>query len=112
MTWVGLTVEQRRMVRRLSAEGLSLRQVARQVSCSHQTAWLVLRGNGGPVGEVGVGTGRGSSLRGGAGRDQSRGAPGRDVRRDRIPSGSGDFHGEPGDGLQRWPGRVSGVAGP
>jgi len=43
MTWVGLTVEQRRMVRRLSAEGLSLRQV----SCSHQTAWLVLRGNGG-----------------------------------------------------------------
>src|SRR4029453_4436703 len=47
MTWVGLTVEQRRMVRRLSAEGLSLREVARQVSCSHQTAWLVLRGNGG-----------------------------------------------------------------
>jgi IS30 family transposase len=47
MTWVGLTVEQRRMVRRLSAEGLSLRQVARQVSCSHQTAWLVLRGKGG-----------------------------------------------------------------
>jgi IS30 family transposase len=41
MAWVGLTVEQRRMVRRLSAEGLSLRQVARQVSCSHQTAWLV-----------------------------------------------------------------------
>jgi hypothetical protein len=28
MAWVGLTVEQRRMVRRLSAEGLSLRQVA------------------------------------------------------------------------------------
>ena len=47
MAWVGLTVEQRRMVRRLSAEGLSLRQVARQVSCSHQTAWLVLRGKGG-----------------------------------------------------------------
>jgi IS30 family transposase len=47
MAWVGLTVEQRRMVRRLSAEGLSLRQVARQVSCSHQTAWLVLRGEGG-----------------------------------------------------------------
>jgi IS30 family transposase len=43
MAWVGLTVEQRRMVRRLSAEGLSLRQV----SSSHQTAWLVLRGKGG-----------------------------------------------------------------
>jgi transposase, IS30 family len=47
MAWPGLTVEQRRMVRRLSEEGLSLRQVARQVSCSHQTAWLVLRGNDG-----------------------------------------------------------------
>ena len=47
MAWPGLTVEQRRMVRRLSEEGLSLRQVARQVSCSHQTAWLVLRGNAG-----------------------------------------------------------------
>jgi transposase, IS30 family len=47
MAWPGLTVEQRRMVRRLSAEGLSLRQVARQVSCSHQTAWLVLRGGAG-----------------------------------------------------------------
>lgn len=35
------------MVRRLSEEGLSLRQVARQVSCSHQTAWLVLRSNDG-----------------------------------------------------------------
>jgi transposase, IS30 family len=47
MAWPGLTVEQRRMVRRLSEEGLSLRQVARQVSCSHQTAWLVLRSNDG-----------------------------------------------------------------
>jgi IS30 family transposase len=43
MAWPGLSVEQRRMVRRLSEEGLSLRQVTRQVSCSHQTAWLVLR---------------------------------------------------------------------
>src|ERR687897_3418855 len=43
MAWPGLTVEQRRMVRRLSEEGLSLRQIAQQVSCSHQTAWLVLR---------------------------------------------------------------------
>jgi predicted acetyltransferase len=47
MAWPGLTVEQRRMVRRLWEEGLSLRQVARQVWCSHQTAWLVLRGNDG-----------------------------------------------------------------
>src|SRR5829696_1526274 len=47
MAWPGLTAEQRRMVRRLSEEGLSLRQVARQVSCSHQTAWLVLRSNDG-----------------------------------------------------------------
>ena len=38
MAWPGLTVEQRRMVRRLSEDGLSLRKVARQVSCSHQTA--------------------------------------------------------------------------
>ena len=34
MTGLRLTAEQRRMIRRLSAEGLSLRQVARQVSCS------------------------------------------------------------------------------
>jgi hypothetical protein len=33
MTGLQLTAEQRRMIHRLSAEGLSLRQVARQVSC-------------------------------------------------------------------------------
>lgn len=31
-----LTLEQKRMARRLSNEGLSLREVARQVSCSHE----------------------------------------------------------------------------
>ena len=34
------------MARRLTAEGLSLRQVARQVSCSHQAVKLVVEGNG------------------------------------------------------------------
>jgi IS30 family transposase len=33
------------MIRRLSAEGLSLRQVARQVSCSHEGVSFVLRGH-------------------------------------------------------------------
>lgn len=33
------------MIRRLSAEGLSLRQVARQVSCSHEGVNYVLRGH-------------------------------------------------------------------
>jgi IS30 family transposase len=45
MTGLRLTAEQRRMIRRLSAEGLSLRQVARQVSCSHEGVSLVLRGH-------------------------------------------------------------------
>ena len=36
MTGLRLTAEQRRMIRRLSAEGPSLRPVARQVSCSHE----------------------------------------------------------------------------
>ncbi len=48
MTGLRLTAEQRRMVRRLSAEGLSLRQVARQVSCSHEGMSLVLRGHRSP----------------------------------------------------------------
>ena len=37
-----LTVEQRRMARRLSAEGWSLREIARQVACSHEAVRLVL----------------------------------------------------------------------
>ena len=45
MTGLRLTAEQRRMIRRLSAEGLSLRQVARQVSCSHEGVNFVLRGH-------------------------------------------------------------------
>jgi transposase, IS30 family len=45
MTGLRLTAEQRRMIRRLSAEGLSLRQVARQVSCSHEGVSFVLRGH-------------------------------------------------------------------
>jgi IS30 family transposase len=48
MTGLRLTAEQRRMIRRLSAEGLSLRQVARQVSCSHEGVSLVLRGHRSP----------------------------------------------------------------
>ena len=43
MTGLRLTAEQRRMIRRLSAEGLSLRQVARQVSCSTEGVSFVLR---------------------------------------------------------------------
>ena len=42
MTGLRLTAEQRGMIRRLSAEGLSLRQVARQVSCSHEGVSFVL----------------------------------------------------------------------
>jgi transposase, IS30 family len=37
-----LTTEQRRMARRLNGEGLSLREIARQVSCSHEAVRLVL----------------------------------------------------------------------
>jgi transposase, IS30 family len=48
MTGLRLTAEQRRMIRRLSAEGLSLRQVARQVSCSHEGVSFVLRGHQSP----------------------------------------------------------------
>jgi transposase, IS30 family len=48
MTGLRLTAEQRRMIRRLSAEGLSLRQVARQVSCSHEGVNFVLRGHRSP----------------------------------------------------------------
>lgn len=39
-----LTMEQRRMARRLRGEGLSLREVARQVSCSHEGVRVVLAG--------------------------------------------------------------------
>jgi IS30 family transposase len=60
MTGLRLTVEQRRMIRRLSAEGLSLRQVARQVSCSHEGVSFVLRGHQSRVHAAGVGTGSGS----------------------------------------------------
>ncbi len=38
-----LTVEQRRLARRLSARGLSLREVARQVGCSHEIVRAVVR---------------------------------------------------------------------
>jgi transposase, IS30 family len=39
-----LTVEQRQLARRLSAKGLSLREVARQVGCSHEVVRRVVRG--------------------------------------------------------------------
>jgi IS30 family transposase len=38
-----LTVEQRRLARRLDAKGLSLREVARQVGCSHEVVRAVVR---------------------------------------------------------------------
>ena len=41
-----LTTEQRRMARRLKGEGLSLREIARQVSCSHEAVRLVVDDNG------------------------------------------------------------------
>ncbi len=37
-----LTLERRRMARRLSSGGLSLREVARQVSCSHDAVRGIL----------------------------------------------------------------------
>src|SRR5215475_3285315 len=38
-----LTVEQRQLARRLSAKGLSLREVARQVGCSHEVVRTIVR---------------------------------------------------------------------
>lgn len=39
-----LTMEQRQLARRLSAKGLSLREIGRQVSCSHEVVRSVVRG--------------------------------------------------------------------
>lgn len=41
-----LTMEQRRLARRFKAEGLSLREIARQVSCSHEAVRLVVNDAG------------------------------------------------------------------
>jgi DNA-directed RNA polymerase specialized sigma24 family protein len=38
-----LTVEQRRLARRLHAKGLSLREIGRQVGCSHEVVRSVAR---------------------------------------------------------------------
>src|SRR5919202_1853715 len=38
-----LTVEQRHLARRLSAKGLSLREIGRQVGCSHEVVRAVVR---------------------------------------------------------------------
>src|SRR3954466_10495399 len=38
-----LTMEQRQLARRLDAKGLSLREVARQVGCSHEVVRTVVR---------------------------------------------------------------------
>jgi IS30 family transposase len=38
-----LTMEQRQLARRLSAKGLSLREIARQVGCSHEVVRTVVR---------------------------------------------------------------------
>src|SRR4051812_17362727 len=38
-----LTVEQRQLARRLSARGLSLREIGRQVGCSHEIVRSVVR---------------------------------------------------------------------
>jgi transposase, IS30 family len=59
MTGLRLTAEQRQMIRRLSAEGLSLRQVARQVSCSHEGVSFVLRGHRSPYTRSAWGPGEG-----------------------------------------------------
>jgi transposase, IS30 family len=40
-----LTVEQRRLARRLKARGLSLREIGREVGCSHEEVRVVLRGS-------------------------------------------------------------------
>ena len=37
-----LTVDQRRLARRLSAKGLSLREIGRQVGCSHEVVRTVV----------------------------------------------------------------------
>ena len=39
-----LTMEQRQLARRLSAKGLSLREIGRQVGCSHEVVRSVVRG--------------------------------------------------------------------
>jgi transposase, IS30 family len=41
--YVHLTVEQRQLARRLSAKGLSLREIGRQVGCSHEVVRAVVR---------------------------------------------------------------------
>jgi IS30 family transposase len=38
-----LTMEQRQLARRLSAKGLSLREIGRQVGCSHEVVRAVVR---------------------------------------------------------------------
>jgi IS30 family transposase len=38
-----LTVEQRQLARRLSGRGLSLREIGRQVGCSHEVVRAVVR---------------------------------------------------------------------
>jgi IS30 family transposase len=38
-----LTMEQRQLARRLDAKGLSLREIARQVGCSHEVVRTVRR---------------------------------------------------------------------
>jgi hypothetical protein len=48
MKGLRLTAERRRMIRRLWAEGLSLRQQERQVWCSHEGMSLVHRGHRSP----------------------------------------------------------------
>ena len=40
-----LTVEQRQLARRLDAKGWSLREIARQVGCSHEVVRTVVRGD-------------------------------------------------------------------
>jgi IS30 family transposase len=38
-----LTMEQRQLARRLSARGMSLREIGRQVGCSHEIVRTVVR---------------------------------------------------------------------
>jgi hypothetical protein len=106
-----LTMEQRQLARRLSARGLSLREVGRQVGCSHEVVRTVVRRESkrGAIRPVAAGTGTADSGR--PGGDQSQAARWPVVHRDRGSVGQGHVHGVSGGRRQRRPAGVSGLAG-
>ncbi|WP_456299229.1 helix-turn-helix domain-containing protein [Micromonospora coriariae] len=84
-----LTVEQRQLARRLSAKGLSLREIGRKVGCSHEIVRTVVRHESKrPV--------RSASCR--PGGNQSWPAWRRVVHGDRCPARQGHLDGVPGSG--------------